>query len=161
MRTAYEAERFEIIDRRDGALEDMKQEVRAGLTAEQKYRPFEIFLRQQGLGAVRTHLRAARVLPDADRTGHPEEVRAPDHAGDSKQGNLIELGSGANWKIRHLLDAAGARSKIRYIPVDVCESALVGAAEELLCLYPDLSISGIVADFQREMQRIGLRRATT
>jgi L-histidine N-alpha-methyltransferase len=74
---------------------------------------------------------------------------------DLKQGNLIELGSGANWKIRTLLDAAnGSRPNIRYVPVDVCEPALRQAAEDLTERYPELAVTGIVADFHRDMDRI-------
>lgn len=155
MRTAYEADRFEIIDRKDGALEDMKREVREGLTAEQKYLPSKYFYDSRGSALFERICE----LPEYYQTRTELAILKKSSRQimrELKEGNLVELGSGANWKIRHLLDAAGARSRIRYIPVDVCESALVGAAEELLCLYPELSISGIVADFQREMDRIGL-----
>ena len=155
MRTAYEADRFEIIDRRDGALEDMKQEVRQGLTAERKYIPSKYFYDSRGSDLFE------RICEQPEYYQTRTELAilkksARQIMRELKTGNLIELGSGANWKVRHLLDAAGSRGKIRYVPVDVRESALVGAAEELLCLYPELSISGIVADFQREMDRIGL-----
>ena len=66
-----------------------------------------------------------------------------------KGGDMIELGSGANRKIRILLDTAGnsGRSSIRYIPVDVSRTALVHALEELIDIYPELKVFGIVADF--------------
>ena len=65
------------------------------------------------------------------------------------QGDLVELGSGANWKIRTLLDALGRwrRSNVRYVPVDVCASALTKSAAELITVYPELKVNGIVADF--------------
>lgn len=149
MRTAYEADRFEIIDRRSGAHETMKEEVAAGLTADRKYIPSKYFYDSRGSALFERICE----LPEYYQTRTELAIlkkSARQIMRELKRGNLIELGSGANWKIRHLLDAAGARSKIRYIPVDVSESALVGAVEELLCLYPDLAISGIVADFQRE-----------
>jgi len=70
-----------------------------------------------------------------------------------RPGNLIELGSGSNKKVRKLLDAAtpSQRHNIRYVPVDISQSALVKAAEELGRLYGDLDILGIVADFTRHM----------
>jgi L-histidine N-alpha-methyltransferase len=70
--------------------------------------------------------------------------------------SLAALGSGANWKIRKLIDAThepqGAH--IRYVPVDVSESALVAASEDLLTKYSTLRVLGIVADFTRHMDRI-------
>lgn len=58
---------------------------------------------------------------------------------------LIELGSGSSDKTRHLLDALpGLHS---YVPVDVSESALRGAAETLLAQRPGLLVHALVADF--------------
>jgi len=55
-----------------------------------------------------------------------------------------------------LLDAAGPSklSDLRYIPVDVSESALTEASEELLRLYPGLEVLGIVADFTMHMEAV-------
>jgi len=66
-------------------------------------------------------------------------------------GYLVELGSGANWKVRTLLDAACRRKStgICYLPVDVNESTLCAAAKELVEIYPWLSVRGIVADFTK------------
>ncbi len=153
MRTEYQADRFEIIDRRSEAHETMKDEVGTGLRAEQKYLPSKYFYDSRGSALFERICE----LPEYYQTRTEMAIlkkSARQIMRDMKQGNLIELGSGANWKIRHLLDAAGTRSRIRYIPVDVSESALVAAVEELLCLYPELSISGIVADFEREISAI-------
>lgn len=72
------------------------------------------------------------------------------------RGDIVELGSGANWKIRMLLDAAGPSklSGLRYIPVDVSETALTEASEELLKIYPELEVLGIVADFTLHMDAV-------
>jgi len=69
-------------------------------------------------------------------------------------GDLVELGSGSNRKIKILLDAAngGGLSRIRYVPVDISESALYKATQELLELYPDLYVLGIIADFTRHLE---------
>ena len=71
-------------------------------------------------------------------------------------GDIVELGSGANWKIRMLLDAAGPSklSDLRYIPVDVSEKALTEASEELLNIYTGLEVLGIVADFTMHMEAV-------
>ncbi len=68
-------------------------------------------------------------------------------------GDLVELGSGSNRKIKILLDAvdgAGLR-RIRYVPVDISASALQEASRELLYTYDDLDILGIIADFTRHL----------
>ena len=74
----------------------------------------------------------------------------------SELGDLVELGSGSNQKVRRLLDAAQSRSldHTRYVPVDISESALTEAALELCDLYPGLRIMGVAADFTRHLQRL-------
>jgi len=81
---------------------------------------------------------------------------APAIMKDFRQGDIVEFGSGANWKIKTLLDAANERNNtdLRYVPVDVSESALIEASEELLGIYSDLRVTGIVADFTKEVQNI-------
>ncbi|MCW2870997.1 L-histidine N(alpha)-methyltransferase [Actinacidiphila oryziradicis] len=59
---------------------------------------------------------------------------------------LIELGSGSSEKTRLLLSALGA--PLSYLPVDVSESALTGAAEALIADHPGLTVHALVADFQ-------------
>ncbi|GGV21251.1 L-histidine N(alpha)-methyltransferase [Streptomyces spectabilis] len=58
---------------------------------------------------------------------------------------LIELGSGSSDKTRHLIDAL--TDLHTYVPVDVSESALTGAANTLLAERPSLSVHALVADF--------------
>lgn len=147
MISAY-SDRLEIIDcRSDSRLDTMKQDVSLGLSEEQKYLPSKYFYDSRGSALFEQIC----LLPEYYQTRTElsllkRNARAVMEG--LREGSLIELGSGSNWKIRHLLDAAnGSRSRIRYVPVDICEGALVGSAEELLCLYPDISISARVADF--------------
>ncbi len=51
-------------------------------------------------------------------------------------GDLVELGSGSSRKIKILLDAVDGPGlhRIRYVPVDISESALYEASQELLCI---------------------------
>ncbi|MFA5354950.1 MAG: L-histidine N(alpha)-methyltransferase, partial [Thermodesulfovibrionales bacterium] len=73
-----------------------------------------------------------------------------------REGDIVELGSGANLKIRALLDASfrDCTSDICYVPVDVSESALLESSTELLDIYPGLRIRGIVADFTKHIEKI-------
>ena len=69
-------------------------------------------------------------------------------------GDLVELGSGSNRKIKILLDAAdgpGLR-RLRYVPVDISESALYEASQELTYEYDDLTVMGLIADFTRHLE---------
>ncbi len=73
-------------------------------------------------------------------------------AGES--GDLVELGSGSNRKIEILLsavDGPGLR-RIRYVPLDISDSALYEASLQLLYAYEDLDILGIIADFTRHLE---------
>jgi L-histidine N-alpha-methyltransferase len=72
------------------------------------------------------------------------------------EGDLVELGAGANLKIQILLDAlAKSRWKFtRYIPIDVSRSALVNSARELSDLYPEIEVVAVVADFMHPLNVI-------
>ena len=69
-------------------------------------------------------------------------------------GDFVELGSGSNQKIKLLLDEAGNSflGQVRYLPVDISASALLESARELVYLYDDLPILGIIADFTRHLE---------
>jgi len=73
-----------------------------------------------------------------------------------ESGDLVELGSGANWKICKLMDAAKEPhgENMRYVPVDVSESALVAASVDLINKYQKLRVLGIIADYTRHMNVI-------
>src|SRR5918912_44980 len=84
----------------------------------------------------------------------------PKYLYDEKGRELVELGSGSASKTRTLLDAmmsaresvrlGAANGQVRYVPLDVSESALRDSARRLLDEYPSsLEISGFVGDFDR------------
>ncbi len=68
-------------------------------------------------------------------------------------GDLVELGSGSNQKIKLLLNGADGSfsGRVRYVPVDISPSALLESTQELLYLYEDLPILGIIGDFTRHL----------
>jgi len=82
--------------------------------------------------------------------------RATEIVGDAAE--LVELGSGAATKARVLLGAMAQRngSMLRYVPLDVSEAALREAAEELVAELPGLQVHGLVADFERHLDRVPL-----
>ncbi|MBA2764958.1 MAG: L-histidine N(alpha)-methyltransferase, partial [Thermoleophilaceae bacterium] len=65
---------------------------------------------------------------------------------------LVELGSGSASKTRALLHAmAGAGTLRRYVPVDVSMTVVERCAEQLVELFPGLSVHGLVGDFERHL----------
>ena len=68
---------------------------------------------------------------------------------------VIELGSGTSDKTRILLDAFWDADRLHHLVVlDVSESTLRGAAEELAGRYPGLAVHGIVGDFHLHLDRL-------
>jgi L-histidine Nalpha-methyltransferase len=68
---------------------------------------------------------------------------------------LVEIGSGTASKTRALLYAmAGSGSLRRYVPFDVDVSVVEACADELVELYPGLSVHGVVGDFGRDLERV-------
>jgi len=62
---------------------------------------------------------------------------------------LIELGSGTSVKTDHLLGAYTRDGQsVRYVPVDVSESALQMGAETIVKLRPTVTVDGIVGTYQ-------------
>ena len=85
------------------------------------------------------------------------EEKAPKIVTRTRCRELVELGSGSASKTRTLLDAMTAfegEDSVRYVPLDVSESALIGSAERLLEKYPTLEISGFVGDFELSLERL-------
>jgi L-histidine N-alpha-methyltransferase len=71
-------------------------------------------------------------------------------------GDLVELGSGSNQKIRKLLDVMRPlkHGRIRYVPVDISDRSLLESATELLKDYDNLEILGVLADFTRHIEAL-------
>ena len=94
--------------------------------------------------------RTSRGLPEYYPT-RTERALLHEHAGDvarlSGADTLVELGSGSSEKTRLLLDALQAAGSLsRYVPVDVSDSAVVGAVRWLAHEYPSAEVTGVVAD---------------
>ncbi|MFE4798244.1 L-histidine N(alpha)-methyltransferase [Streptomyces sp. NPDC056708] len=128
-------------DATDAAL---RADVLHGLTRHPKTLPPKWFYDAHGSELFEEITR----LPEYYPTRAEREIlidRAEEIAAASGAQTLIELGSGSSEKTRHLLDALPALHS--YVPVDVSESALRGAAEALLAQRPDLYVHALIADF--------------
>ncbi|HLF76093.1 MAG TPA: L-histidine N(alpha)-methyltransferase, partial [Dehalococcoidia bacterium] len=68
---------------------------------------------------------------------------------------IVELGSGSSTKTRILLDAQDTSRAVKsYVPMDVSESIVRLAADELHERYPDLAIHGVIGDFERHLHKL-------
>ncbi|MEU9319946.1 L-histidine N(alpha)-methyltransferase [Streptomyces sp. NPDC048295] len=129
------------VDATDAAL---RADVLHGLTRSPKTLPPKWFYDAHGSVLFEEITR----LPEYYPTRAEREIlidRADEIARVSGARTLVELGSGSSEKTRHLLDALPALHS--YVPVDVSESALRGAAEALLAQRPELSVHALIADF--------------
>lgn len=138
---------------------DMASDVQEGLTSRQKYLSCRYFYDAKGSKLFEDICQLPEYYPTRTELSILMDI-APDLMEGFRHKDLVELGSGANWKIQILLNAAGEsnRATIRYIPVDISESAVVEATQGLLEIYPELQVLGIVADFTCQLDAIPTER---
>ena len=139
---------------------DIARDVREGLTASQKYIPCKYFYDARGSKLFEDICRLPEYYPTRTEISILRDI-AHDLMETFAHKDLVELGSGANWKIRILLEAAGEsnRSTLRYIPVDISESAVIEASQGLLEIFPELDVLGIVADFTCQLEVLPTERS--
>lgn len=135
-------------------LEDLRADVRQGMTASPKWLSPKYFYDAVGseLFEKITELpeyyptRTERALIQAHAFDIAERTDAP---------ILVELGSGSSDKTRLLLDAGLKNGALhKYVPQDVSPSALEGAIEQLARDFPSLELHGIVSDFTDTLQNL-------
>lgn len=133
-------------------LDQLRDDVRAGLTAADKSLPPKYFYDERGseLFDQITKLveyyptRTERLILDA----HASEIAALTGAN-----TLIELGSGTSDKTRLLLDALLAgRTLRRFVPFDVDGTVLTQATTALAVEYPGLDVLAVVGDFEHHLR---------
>ncbi|MEU7040918.1 L-histidine N(alpha)-methyltransferase [Streptomyces varsoviensis] len=130
----------------DATAAALRADVAEGLTREPKQLPPKWFYDARGSELFDRITRLRAYYP----TRAEREillVHAADIAAATGARTLVELGSGSSDKTRHLLRAL--TSLDHYVPVDVSESALTGAARALLAEQPRLAVHALVADFQQ------------
>ncbi|MEV8317666.1 L-histidine N(alpha)-methyltransferase [Streptomyces sp. NPDC059900] len=131
------------VDATDAAL---RADVLQGLTHSPKTLPPKWFYDARGS----VLFDEITTLPEYYPTRAEREIlqtRAAEIAGATGARTLIELGSGSSEKTRHLIDALADLHT--YVPVDVSESALTGAANTLIASRPSLNVHALIADFTR------------
>ncbi|MER5934713.1 L-histidine N(alpha)-methyltransferase [Streptomyces sp. NPDC002054] len=127
----------------------LRADVLRGLTRSPKVLPPKWFYDARGSDLFEEITR----LPEYYPTRAEREIlleRAREIAAESGARTLVELGSGSSEKTRHLIEALPALDT--YVPVDVSESALAGAAEKLLAEHPGLRVHALLADFTKPLR---------
>jgi len=75
---------------------------------------------------------------------------------DQEEINIVELGSGDPSKIRLLLRQIPREKHpgLHYYPVDISQSALNGSMVQLTEEFPEIRVTGIVADFMHQFDKL-------
>ncbi|WP_351227256.1 L-histidine N(alpha)-methyltransferase [Streptomyces sp. NPDC002133] len=132
----------------DAMAAALRADVMHGLTRTPKELPPKWFYDARGSELFEEITR----LPEYYPTRAEREIlvaRSARIAAETGARTLVELGSGSSEKTRHILDALTELHS--YVPVDVSESALTGAAEALLAERPELHVHALIADFTRSL----------
>ncbi|MEV5963906.1 L-histidine N(alpha)-methyltransferase [Kribbella sp. NPDC051952] len=138
----------------DYASRALREDVRAGLTADEKWLPPKWFYDARGSELFEEITR----LPEYYPTRAEREIlqnRAGDIAAITKAHTLVELGSGSSEKTRLLLDGLRERGTLTtFVPLDVSESALREASDAINADYPELDVHGVVGDFTAHLDKL-------
>jgi L-histidine N-alpha-methyltransferase len=140
----------------DARRRALERDVRAGLSQPQKALPPVWFYDERGSALFDEITR----LPEYYLTRAEREILATHAAGivgTAKADTLVELGSGTSEKTRLLLDAMAANGALeRFVPFDVSEETLHGAAREIANRY-GVTVHGVVGDFHEHLDAIPRR----
>lgn len=132
-------------------LAALRQDVRAGLTAEPKTLPPKYFYDARGSELFDEITRLPEYYPTRAESAilheHAEEI-----ASLSQARTLVELGSGTSAKTRLLLRALTQAGTLeRFVPFDVDPAVLTDAANTISADFPQLSVEPVVGDFEEHL----------
>jgi L-histidine Nalpha-methyltransferase len=137
--------------RPSGYLDELRADVRTGLTAQPKTLPPKYFYDARGSQLFDEITR----LPEYYLTRAETSILGQ-HAGQiaalSRCESLMELGSGTSAKTRLLLRALQAAGTLsEFVPFDLDPSVLTEASGKLAAEYPDLRVTPVVGDFEHDL----------
>jgi L-histidine N-alpha-methyltransferase len=129
----------------------LRADVRAGLTATQKWLPPKWFYDARGSELFER----ITALPEYYPTRCEREIlrrEAGAIAQVTAAHTLVELGSGSSEKTRLLLDALREAGTLRgFVPLDVSQTALAAASASIAADYPQVRVRGVVGDFTEHL----------
>jgi L-histidine N-alpha-methyltransferase len=150
------AEQIEIeVHLSAGGAARMARDVRLGLTAHPKELPPKYFYDERGSQLFEQITKLPEYYPTRAERAILTERSAEIVAAAGEPATLVELGSGSATKTRHLLDAMrDAGCLATYAPVDISPEITRETANALVEEYPELSVRGLVCDFEHDLERI-------
>src|SRR3954453_7697123 len=129
-------------------------DVRAGLLARPKRLPPWLFYDARGSALFEEITRLPEYYPTRTERGILA-AHAADVADLTKARSLVELGSGSSEKTHLLLGALRSVGSLEtYVPVDVSGDAIEWAIPGLVERYPGLTVHGIVADIESQLDTL-------
>ena len=133
----------------------LAEDARRGLTATPKSLPPKYFYDARGSELFELITRLPEYYPTRAEIRILQGNGAAIVASAGFPDTLVELGSGSSVKTRLLLDNLRATGQLRrYVPVDVSPTAVGQAIISLGVAYPDMVLSGIIADFETHLDRL-------
>ncbi|TWU00189.1 Histidine-specific methyltransferase EgtD [Botrimarina colliarenosi] len=120
-------------------------EVRAGLSRPQKRLPCKYFYDQRGSELFDQICELDEYYPTRTELTITRRYAAEMAEQIGPRAALVEYGSGSSLKTRLLLDEL--IDPIAYVPVEICESHLVAAAERIGKRYPLIDVLPVCTDF--------------
>jgi L-histidine N-alpha-methyltransferase len=134
--------------------DELRADVRAGLTATPKTLPPKYFYDERGSELFDEITR----LPEYYLTRAETTIlqqRAAEVASLSRCDSLVELGSGTSAKTRILLRALLEGETLRqFVPFELDPTVLAESSEALAAEFPALQVAPVVGDFERDLAAI-------
>ena len=136
-------------------LDTAVTEIITGLRASPKRISSKYFYDKTGSELFEKITRLVEYYPSRTEKAILEQLTL-DEVTDCRDVDIIELGSGDHSKISLFLEKvpAGLLPGIRYFPVDISRPALESSIRELTCMFPELDVQGIVADYFHQMHLV-------
>ncbi|MGC1852434.1 MAG: L-histidine N(alpha)-methyltransferase [Solirubrobacterales bacterium] len=151
---AAEPIEIEVHLRADGGA-GMARDIRLGLTAKPKELAPKYFYDERGSQLFEQITELPEYYPTRAEREILVQRSAEIVAAAGEPETLVELGSGSAAKTRHLLSAMReAGCLATYVPVDISEEITHATAESLVGEYPELTVRGLVCDFEHDLERI-------
>jgi L-histidine N-alpha-methyltransferase len=132
----------------------LRADARLGLTSTPKWLPPKWFYDDRGSRLFEAITELPEYFPTRTERALLQHV-VGEIADIARAEVLVELGAGSAAKTRLLLDALSADGPLKtYVPQDVSESALRGAAAEITAEYPGLAVHAVVSDFTDTLRNL-------
>jgi len=138
-----------------GPLSGMAADVRAGLTSPFKELSPRYFYDERGSELFERITELEEYYPTRSERAILEARAAEICEAANRPASLIELGSGSARKTQVLLDAMHDAACLEsYCPVDISEEITRETAERIAAEYEDISVRGLVCDFEFDLERV-------